>query len=341
MKILITGACGFVGSCLTIEFLRKFPTWEILGIDNFSRIGSRDNLPKLKSLGAEIVCGDIRNPADLDGFEGLDWIVDCAANPSVLAGVEGSSRELIENNLYGTVNLLEVCKSLGCGFTLISTSRVYSCNDLVDMPLTETKNRYQYELCENEIVGLGTKGVTELFSTTPPLSLYGSSKLASELLILEYSYLFGFPAYINRCGVMAGKGQFGKIDQGIVGYWIKSWVEKKPLKYIGFNGEGKQTRDCLHPKDLVCLLKKQIANKDESKPRIVNVSGGVENSFSLAELSRWCLKNIDTHEIGIDPLDRKFDIPWLILDASLANKEWEWSVETKLEEIFTEILNNV
>src|SRR6185312_13208555 len=97
-------------------------------------------------------------------------------------------------------------------------------------------------------------GVAENFSTQAPVSLYGSAKLASELLSLEYGEAFGFPVFVNRCGVLAGAGQFGKADQGIFSFWIHSWKSKRPLKYIGFGGQGHQVRDCLHPRDLTTLL---------------------------------------------------------------------------------------
>ena len=116
---------------------------------------------------------------------------------------------------------------------------------------------------KSKIVGLTSKGISEEFSTEPPVSLYGASKRCVELLAMEYGEAFGFPVWINRCGVLAGKGQFGKADQGIFSFWIRSWKENRPLRYIGFDGRGEQVRDCLHPKDLVPVLKKQMASKVE------------------------------------------------------------------------------
>ncbi len=76
----------------------------------------------------------------------------------------------------------------------------------------------------------------ETFSTAAPISLYGATKLASEALALEYGETFGFPVWINRCGVLAGAGQFGRPDQGILAYWINAYLRRQPLKYIGFGG---------------------------------------------------------------------------------------------------------
>jgi CDP-paratose 2-epimerase len=93
--------------------------------------------------------------------------------------------------------------------------------------------------------------------------------------------------WINRCGVLAGAGQFGRADQGIFAYWLNSWLRRAPLKYIGFDGRGSQVRDVLHPRDLLPLLEKQFASDGRGKARLQNVSGGAASARSLAQLSAW------------------------------------------------------
>ena len=128
MRILITGICGFVGSTLAKALQESLPNCEIFGIDNFSRSGSWLNKPILEKRDIQVFHGDIRSAEDIDALPSADWVVDAAANPSVLAGVDGktSSLQLVQHNLFGTVNLLEYCKRHSAGFILISTSRVYS-----------------------------------------------------------------------------------------------------------------------------------------------------------------------------------------------------------------------
>ena len=111
------------------------------------------------------------------------------------------------------------------------------------------------------------------------MSLYGATKLASEQLALEYGGAYGFPVWINRCGVLAGAGQFGRPDQGIFTYWINSWLRRRALGYTGFGGQGYQVRDCLHPADLVPLLERQIVsmNNDHRASR-TSVAGGRRRS---------------------------------------------------------------
>src|SRR6266540_7500214 len=107
-----------------------------------------------------------------------------------------------------------------CGFTGSTLAQAY---------------RAQFDSCS--FVGLSSEGVAENFSTSPPLSLYGATKLASEVMALEYGEAFDLPIWINRCGVLAGAGQFGQPDQGIFAFWINSYLRRQPLKYIGFDGE--------------------------------------------------------------------------------------------------------
>jgi len=338
MRILLIGACGFVGSSLVRHWKEADPAVEIVGIDNFLRSGSERNRESLAEMGVTLRHGDVRQRGDLDIQGDFDWVIDAAANPSVLAGIGGgeSSRTLIDHNLMGTINLLEFCRERSAGFILLSTSRVYSVPPLARMPVEVVGKRFAPD-GEPNIEGFTLEGVGEGFSTEPPCSLYGSSKRASEQLALEYAAVFGFPVWINRCGVLAGAGQFGKADQGIFAFWLHSWKENKPLSYIGFDGLGHQVRDCLHPRDLANLLAKQLRETGRDKPRIVNVSGGIQSALSLAQLSKWCAERWETREIPSDPNRRKFDLPWIVLDHQLATESWDWNPEIDVTTILSEI----
>ena len=337
MKVLLTGICGFAGSSIAKILLQHHSNLQIIGLDNFSRKGSELNISDLTTLGIDLIRGDIRSQSDIDGLPKVDWVIDCAANPSVLAGLDGqsSSRQLMEHNLLGTINLLEYCKRHKAGLILLSTSRVYSASELAALPVKTSNGRFELQDCD--LNGVSRSGISEDFPTTAPLSLYGASKLASETLILEYGECFGFPVWINRCGVLAGAGQFGRADQGIFSFWIHSFREKKPLKYIGFNGTGHQVRDALHPKDLVPLLSRQMLEPDWDAPKIINLGGGVENSLSLWELSSWCEDRFGQNEVLVSQEERPMDAPWIVMDSTTAQIAWNWSVKTKIEQILEEI----
>lgn len=342
MKLLITGVCGFAGSAVARGLLdqrRPGETLTVFGVDNFSRPGSESNRRELKRRGIKLVHGDLRLASDLESLPAFDWVIDAAANPSVLAGVDGktSSRQILDHNLASTINILELCKRHQAGFILLSTSRVYSIPALAALPMVEKNGAFTLDTSKPLPAGVSAEGVTEDFSVAPPVSLYGASKLASELLALEYSEAFGFPVWINRCGVLAGAGQFGRADQGIVSYWINSWLRKRPLKYIGFGGRGFQVRDVLHPRDLVRLLPQQFGFSGKAPARLFNFAGGTKNTFSLRQLSRWCEEKFGAHEVAADHAPRPFDIPWMVMDSAKAKSFWNWQPQTNAADIFEEI----
>jgi CDP-paratose 2-epimerase len=293
----------------------------------------------LEKIGVKVYYADVRQPSDLDQLPRAQWVVDAAANPSVLAGCDGvsSARQVIENNLFGTVNLLEYARKHSCGFTLLSTSRVYSINHLQAVPLTVVDNAFQFDRSGVGQTGVSPAGIDESFSTSAPISIYGGTKLSSEVIALEYAATYKFPVWINRCGVLAGAGQFGRADQGIFSYWINSYLARQPLRYIGFGARGHQLRDCFHPSDLARLVEAQMLSNDTSRPAICNLGGGPANAMSLRQLSLWCAERFGAHEVTAQEQERTFDIPWMVMDSSLAQRSWNFCVSMPLPEILSEI----
>jgi len=339
MRILITGICGFVGSALAMRWSETDSSITIYGLDNLSRSGSELNRIRLRKRGVKIFHVDIRAQSDFESLPPVDWVIDAAANPSVLAGVEGptSSRQLIEHNLIGTLNIIEYCKRHRAGLIVISTSRVYSIKELAKVKLEVADEAFVLQADPSLPEGLMTKGGSERFSTAPPLSLYGSTKLASEVIALEYGETFDFPVWINRCGVLAGAGQFGRADQGIFTFWINSYLRRRSLKYIGFGGKGYQVRDCLHPGDLIPLFQKQVSTTTILQTQTINLGGGLTHAISLARLSSWCRSRFRSHEVSGEINARTFDVPWMVMDYSLAQEIWGWQPQTSLNDILEEI----
>jgi CDP-paratose 2-epimerase len=233
--------------------------------------------------------------------------------------------------------MLEYCKQHRAGFVLLSTSRVYSIAPLASLSVQEVDGAFR-PAGQPWPTGLTAAGIDETFVTQAPVSLYGATKIASEALALEYGETFGLPVFINRCGVMAGAGQFGRPDQGIFAYWINSYLRRRPLKYIGFGGQGFQVRDCLHPHDLMDLLEKQFkAPSIASADRIVNCSGGASSARSLKQLSDWCENRFGKHTVTSDMAPRPFDIPWIVLNPAKAERLWGWTASTSTDDILAEI----
>lgn len=341
IRIFIAGICGFVGYSLARCLQDRMAGTELLGMDNLNRPGAEINRRLLTQANCRVLHGDVRVASDFESLPPVDWVIDAAANPSVLAGVDSksSSRQVIEHNLIGTTNLLEYCRRSSAGFILLSTSRVYSITALAALPLKRGMTRF--ELAERNIEGVTLQGISESFSTRNPISLYGATKLASEILALEYGQTFSFPVWINRCGVLAGAGQFGTAEQGIFSFWVHAWRAKRPLKYIGFEGSGFQVRDAFHPTDLATLIHKQLNDTTlAASEQIWNVGGGLKNSKSLFELSSWCAHRFGDHFVLREPKQRPFDIPWVVMDSARAKSRWNWAPEMKIDAILDEIANH-
>lgn len=347
MRILVAGGCGFVGAAVCRRLLAGCAGLAITVLDSFRRPGSETNRQALAMLGVQVVHGDVRVAADIEAAAGggaFDWVVDAAAEPSVLAGTATASgvtaAQLVDHNLLGTCHLLEAAARWNAGVILLSTSRVYSIPALLAAPLEvrcgPRGEAFALDGSRPLPPGLTAAGIAEQFSTAAPVSLYGATKIAGEVLALEYAHRFGTPLFVNRCGVMAGAGQFGHAAQGIFSWWIHSWAAGRPLGYIGFGGVGRQVRDCLHPDDLADLVALQMERPDAG-PLVVNVSGGQASATSLAQLSRWCEDRFGPRPVTSSTAERPYDIPWAVLDHAVASTRFAWHPARTTESIFTEI----
>jgi CDP-paratose 2-epimerase len=334
MRIVITGICGFVGSELALGLPRRLQGVQLAGIDNFSRPGSETNRRRLKEAGVTVRHGDVRCPGDLEEMGPADWVIDAAANPSVLAGADGrtTSRQIVEHNLAGTLNVMEFCKTRGAGLLLLSTSRVYSIAVLASLPLSVEYDAFAPEQSARWPAGASPAGVSEQFSTAAPISLYGATKVASEVIAIEYGHTFGLPVVVDRCGVLAGDRQFGTPEQGIFAYWLRAWASGSPLTYFGYDGTGRQVRDALHPDDLADLVERQMRAGSDADG-IWNVGGGLRNAMSLAQLSGWCAGRFGGRTVASEPMPRKWDVPWLVMDSARANSRFGWAPSHPLDRI--------
>jgi CDP-paratose 2-epimerase len=339
MRILITGICGFAGSALCESLLSRNAGVSIFGIDNLMRPGAETNRIRLRKMGVEFFHGDIRCASDLAVLPKADWVIDAAANPSVLAGIDGAggSRRLFEHNVGSIGNVLEYCRFHDAGLCLLSSSRVYSIPELASLPLSVEGRAFKLDAGGTLPPGVSERGISNGFSTAPPISLYGSTKLASEILALEYGAAFGFPVWITRCGVLAGEGQFGTPDQGIFSYWLHAHLGRRALRYIGFDGTGRQVRDAFHPEDLAALLDAQMRSPRKGGQRIYTAGGGPDNALALAELTAWCDERFGAHAVEADVRPRPYDVPWVIMDNSDVYRDFGWVVQTRIAAILERI----
>lgn len=339
VSILITGGCGFIGSNLCILLKQKYPAYQVYALDNLKRRGSELNIPRLKAAGVTYIHGDIRNPEDLKLEQHFDYIIDAAAEPSVMAGMGATLSYLINTNLNGTINTLELAARTGAKFIFLSTSRVYPIPYLEQVNYTEGDTRFDLA-DEQSIPGMSARGVSETFPLDKARSLYGTTKLSSELIIEEFREFFGVNYVINRCGVVAGPYQMGKVDQGVVTLWVARHFWKKDLSYIGYGGTGKQVRDVLHIHDLFDLVDYELHHFDQVNGHTFNAGGGLSSSVSLKELTAIC-EEVTGNKITIHATaeNRPGDIPLYITDNTRVTAATGWAPRRNIKDIITDTCN--
>jgi CDP-paratose 2-epimerase len=327
MRVLITGGCGFVGSNLARAWKSAHPGAEVVAFDNLKRRGSELNVALHAQRGIGFVHGDIRSKDDLFDLSGnFDLMIEASAEPSVHAGTGGGSPNyVLATNLQGTLNAMEFVRQRAGGVVFLSTSRVYSIDPLKQIPLADRATRLDLDTTKPMLAGLTPRGITERFATDSYRSIYGASKLASELVIQEYAAAYGTPAVINRCGVIAGPGQFGKADQGVFTLWVAAHLFGKALTYLGFGGKGHQVRDLLHPDDLADLVLKQTGELSKLRGDVFNAGGGSEVSVSLAEMTALC-REATGRETAITSKAETaaVDVPWYVTDNARVTERFGW-----------------
>lgn len=323
MNILITGGCGFIGSNLAVAL--RGDGHKVTCLDNLLRRGSEILLNRVREYGSTFIHGDIRQPEDLDRIAGdFDLMIEASAEPSVLVGSAGAdARFMLNNNLSGSINCFEWARERRVPVLFLSTSRVYPYDRINACTFEEKETRY--ELVEGP-PGCSVDGISIEFPLPGARSLYGATKLCSELILQEYAAQYDLPCIINRCGVVAGPWQLGKVDQGVFTYWLAAHYFNRPLRYIGFGGQGKQVRDVLHVEDLVDLIRMQIEQIEGCRGQIFNAGGGRLANLSLLETTALCRELTgNAPEIGSDPETRPADVIWYVTENVSAQERFGWS----------------
>ena len=321
MKILVTGGCGFVGS--NISLFLKEKGYLVNSLDNLSRKGSTYNLKLLKQNKIKNYKFNIENNKFFKKLPKYNLIIDCCAE----AAIEVSKNKIdkvINTNLIGTINILKKAKKDNSKIIYLSSSRVY--------PIKLLSKNYKLKNFNKKLKV--KKTINENDIITGPKSIYGLTKLASEMFIEEFSYAYGMKYLINRCGVISGPLQFGKQDQGFVSLWIWKHLNKKNLSYIGYGGHGNQVRDVIHINDLCELILIQIKKFNKIYNKLFTVGGSKKSFTSLKDLTKICEK-ITGNIIKFKKIAKtsNYDIPYYISDNRKIFKTYRWKPKKDINSI--------
>jgi CDP-paratose 2-epimerase len=339
MKVLITGGAGFVGSSLALMLKQSLPDVRVVAFDNLRRRGSELALDRLRRHDVAFVHGDVRSPDDFADAGPFDLLLECSAEPSVHAGYEGNPTYVLQTNLLGTIHCLEAARKNDADMIFLSTSRVYPINRLRALPLERSADRFDLPVGSSG-PGWSVNGITTDFPLAGHRSMYGATKLASELLIEEYRAMYGVRAIVNRCGVIAGPWQMGRIDQGFFVLWAARHLFGGTLDYIGFGGDGLQVRDVLHVADLYDLVRLQIDDLERHDGAQFNVGGARHQSVSLVELTGLCRElSGRTVAVGRNTETNPADVPYYVSDNSRVTAATGWAPRRGLDVLLDDVFS--
>lgn len=322
MKILVTGAAGFVGTNLVRHMMGR--GHQAIGLDSLVRRGVEANLQELQE---EFPKFEFRQrevedmPSEIMRAK-PDVVYHLAAQVAVTTSSQSPTRDF-DINARGTFLVAKAANDIGAKIVYTSTNKVFGAG-VNNVPIVEEETRYDFG------GPLAKKGIPENFSIdathhTP----YGVSKLVGDLYVRE------FGGVSNRCSCMYGKNQFGIVDQG----WI-SHIAQRIIsgQQVVIYGDGKQLRDALNAADLVRLLEMEGEALLNDRPRIggeaFSIGGGYENTVSLLELcDRWGLRKEDLQFAQWRPADQKV----FYCDTSKANNLLRWQPRVGLDQGLSEI----
>ncbi len=343
MKILITGGCGFLGSNLSLYFLKK--NYEVFVIDSLVRKGAEINLNWIRKSSHDrkfrFFQIDIKNQIELEkifkSYGQFDFICHVAGQVAMTTSLE-FPRSDMETNLIGTFNMIEAMRKYSPNSLLAysSTNKVYG--DLEWIKYKELNTRY----VAIDYPGGFDENIPLDFSTP-----YGCSKGSADQYVRDWARVYGLKTVIFRHSSIYGGRQFASKDQGWIGWFCKKAIEQKDQKIshsdiqpFTISGSGKQVRDVLHANDLVNLYEKAFLAREKLCGEIFNIGGGIRNSLSLLELFSLLSRLLDMDPLLFNKIPRRqSDQDFFVASIDKAKLILDWEPRISLEEGIKEMLD--
>ncbi len=304
MKILVTGAAGFIGSNFTYHMLREHPDYDIVGLDLLTYAGNLETLePAMKNPKFKFVKADIADAPAMDELfaaEQFDIVVNFAAESHVDRSIT-NPEVFLRTNILGTQALMEASKKHGVKrYHQVSTDEVYG-----DLPLERTDLFFTEE--------------TPIHTSSP----YSASKASADLLVLAYHRTYGLPVTISRCSNNYGPYHF---PEKLIPLIISRALNDESLPVYG---EGKNVRDWLYVEDH-CSAIDLIIHKGRVG-EVYNVGG--HNERTNLEVVKTILRELGKPESLITYVkDRAGHDLRYAIDPTKIRTELGWTPETPFDE---------
>ena len=283
--LLVTGSSGLIGS----EVCQYFATelgYAVHGVDNNQRavfFGPQgDTRWNQRRLECELK-GFVHHELDIRDRAGVRALVATLRPSAIVHAAAQPSHDRaaaipfddFDTNATGTLNLLEAARQAcpEAPFVHMSTNKVYG--DAPNLiPLRELETRWDYADPAYE------HGIPESFTIDQSKhSLFGASKVASDVMVQEYGRYFDMPTCCLRGGCLTGPNHSGVELHGFLSYLVKCNLEGR--QYTVFGYKGKQVRDNIHSLDVARFMAAFMASPRAGE--VYNLGGGKANSCSILE----------------------------------------------------------
>ena len=340
LKLLVTGSSGLIGSEVCLHFASL--GWEIHGVDNNQRavfFGSQGDTRWNQQRLQTVIKGFVHHEVDIRDRQGVLNLIDSLRPDAIVHTAAQPSHDLaakipfddFDTNAVGTLNLLEATRQFtpDAPFVHLSTNKVYG-DAPNEIPMLELDSRWDYADPNYE------NGIPETFRIDQSKhSLFGASKVASDVMVQEYGRYFGLKTCCLRGGCLTGPNHSGVELHGFLSYLVKSNLEERTYKIYGY--KGKQVRDNIHSYDVTRFIEEFINN-----PRcgeVYNLGGGKNNTCSILEAFD-IVAALSGKPMQYEYVDKNREGDHICYYSDLRKMQQhypEWSITKSLTDIFTEI----
>jgi CDP-paratose 2-epimerase len=340
LKLLVTGSSGLIGSEVCLHFASL--GWEIHGVDNNQRavfFGSQGDTRWNQQRLQTVIKGFVHHEVDIRDRQGVLNLIDSLRPDAIVHTAAQPSHDLaakipfddFDTNAVGTLNLLEATRQFtpNAPFVHLSTNKVYG-DAPNEIPMLELDSRWDYADPNYE------NGIPETFRIDQSKhSLFGASKVASDVMVQEYGRYFGLKTCCLRGGCLTGPNHSGVELHGFLSYLVKSNLEERTYKIYGY--KGKQVRDNIHSYDVARFIEEFINN-----PRcgeVYNLGGGKNNTCSILEAFD-IVAALSGKPMQYEYVDKNREGDHICYYSDLRKMQQhypEWSITKSLTDIFTEI----
>ena len=340
LKLLVTGSSGLIGSEVCLHFASL--GWEIHGVDNNQRavfFGSQGDTRWNQQRLQTVIKGFVHHEVDIRDRQGVLNLIDSLRPDAIVHTAAQPSHDLaakipfddFDTNAVGTLNLLEATRQFtpNAPFVHLSTNKVYG-DAPNEIPMLELDSRWDYADPNYK------NGIPETFRIDQSKhSLFGASKVASDIMVQEYGRYFGLKTCCLRGGCLTGPNHSGVELHGFLSYLVKSNLEERTYKIYGY--QGKQVRDNIHSYDVARFIEEFINN-----PRcgeVYNLGGGKNNTCSILEAFD-IVAALSGKPMQYEYVDKNREGDHICYYSDLRKMQQhypQWSITKSLTDIFTEI----